>query len=213
MILLKTLKVESCQLFTYKDFYSLIQTEQDIWDCNFPQYFKHEAESLSKNNVLDQVEDGQKFLCCLRSESNNKGYNTIAQKQGDNLKFADNGTDFNVKDGAVVALTAWIPSYPPAGTMPQDGALYTSDGILKLQDQELISCINGELATIKLSDISDWLSNTKADKSPQYKHVRVQKSRGRPKRVAQGTIIFNSVTDKLEVYTKDGWKGLKYEDS
>jgi len=91
-------------------------------------------------------------------------------------------------------------------------SVLTSDGVITLEDNQMIGVKDGLIEELDVNEILDMLSNAKTEKSPSYKQVKLQSSRKRPARPTKGTIIYNEVADEFEVYGKNGWRRLRTEE-
>lgn len=79
--------------------------------------------------------------------------------------------------------------------LTEEGILFSSDGhITKLRPQDLVKFISKSSATISTGPIS------------------IKPLKTRPSRTKKGTIIFNEIKSKLEVYDGTEWKTLKWEE-
>ena len=93
-----------------------------------------------------------------------------------------------------------------------DRAILTSDGLITLDDNQMIGVKDGCIEELDTEEVLDMLSRAKTEKSPSYQQVRLQSVTKRPKRPSRGTIIYNELSDQYEVYCKNGWKKIKVED-
>ena len=214
---LKTLKSNTGKLYRYVQYGKLENCDDiDIDDCKFSVEFKLEYQDyLNNSDLASQVGDGEDFLAYLIPESGPpRRIGVQCRRDGDNLRvnFPPN-TEKDIPNNSIVILRAWMPPQPPEYYWSGDGLVWTSDGVLSLEDGDLITCKDGEVSKITLQDLLLSISKLKTKKSPSYSELKVVKSKGRPTRPSQGTIIYNDLSGRLEIYTKDGWKGLKYEDS
>ena len=211
MMKIKTLKSNTCQLYKAVDKKHLEVCTDEVSQCNFEPYVIEQYKLSSPITIQDQVSVNQEFLCLIKIEKENKFIPFQALRlEGNKIKLR--GDVGNYPESRFL-LYAWIPTSPPDFTFTGDGLIYTSDGVMQLQEGDFITCIDGEVAKMSTSQVLKHLSTEKTEKSPSYQQLKVAPATKRPQRPSRGTIIFNNNTSRLEIYTKDGWKGIKYEDT
>ena len=107
-------------------------------------------------------------------------------------------------------ITTYFPSQN-FFTSDFNRSILTSDGVITLEDDQLIGVRDGNIEELDVSEVLTMLSKGKIEKSPLYRQVRIQSSRTRPSRPVKGTIIYNEVSDEFEVYGKNGWRKINTE--
>ena len=165
--------------------------------------------------ITSQVEDGQKFYCKLVPEGKSGVISTCYIEDG--VLFGYERDKFTpLPEDTSVLLVPNIPTSPHGSDFYGDGMIFTSDGILQLEEGDFVACVKGEITRVNRVEVLEMLSKGReVPQSPSYKRVRISPVNSRPKkpRPTVGTVIFNQNTGNLEVFTKEGWRGLKYADS
>lgn len=194
-----------------------IGCDKDLHCCDHdPAYaWMCDTRSDSFSCVTSQVDEGQKFYCNLIPEGKKSIISTCYLEKGA-LKGYDRDKFSTLPEDTSVLLVPNIPTSPNVSDFYGDGMIFTSDGVLQLEEGDFITCVKGEITKVNRNEVLEMLSKGKeVSQSPSYKKVRVSPVTTRPKKPkpSVGTVIFNKNTGNLEVFTKDGWKGLKYADS
>ena len=88
--------------------------------------------------------------------------------------------------------------------------LFYNGGYVKLTDEGILCSLDGHLIKFSPQDLVKFISRSSANISTGPISIKPLKTR--PSRVKKGTVIFNEIKSKLEVYDGTEWKTLKWED-
>lgn len=184
-------------------------------DCNMADDY-HLFLTHNGKCVRSVVQDNESFFFTLTKFD--KGYGSVAQYYG---YFQDNeliieeyidGVDLSHEDGHVFLVSGFVPYKVYPRNKEFDSFILTADHMLTLGPDEFIGFKDGEIQNLSASEVLTSLSRANTTKSPTYKELRLEKSKTRPKRAKDGTIIYNTASKKLEFFSQGIWKPLKLED-
>ena len=91
-------------------------------------------------------------------------------------------------------------------------SVLTSDALICLEEDSYIGYKDGHVDELSASELLEQLSRHDAERSPHYERVELSPLTRRPKRPRQGTLIFNKVSKKLELFNGTSWQTVKTED-
>ena len=191
-------------------------------DCCFDrEIHRYVHANLSKETCISQaIPPNERFFFNITLYFNKKRQETCScigfvTHEGEvhvlNIESIIDGTEIYPEDHHKFLIT---PYHPSKNFFDGDfeRSILTSDGVITLEDNQLIGVRDGKIEELDVLEVLDILSKGKTEKSPSYKQVRLQSVRKRPARPARGTIIYNEIADEFEIYGKNGWRTIKTEE-
>jgi hypothetical protein len=191
-------------------------------ECCFDREVTEHLRQHSKSDrcITQSVPIGEQFFFSIVLYHNQKHQETCdcigtLEKDGDiftlNILKIIGGDKLFPEDHHRFLITSYFPSKNFfSGEFYR--SVLTSDGVITLEDNQMIGVKDGLIEELDVNEILDMLSKAKTGRSPSYRQVKFQPLRKRPARPSKGTIIYNEVADEFEVYGKNGWRKLKTED-
>ena len=91
-----------------------------------------------------------------------------------------------------------------------ENTLFYNGGYVQLTEEGVLCSINGHITKLRPQDLVKFISKSSANISTGP--ITIKPLKNRPSKAKKGTIVFNEITSKLEVYDGTEWKIVKWED-
>ena len=100
-----------------------------------------------------------------------------------------------------------ITSYFPSDLKFLDGdaCILTTDGLVQLEEGFLVGMKDGVIQEMSPKDVLESQGSVKTPKSPSYGSLVLTPRSKYPKRPRKGEIVYNEVSQTLDVYTGTTW--------
>ncbi len=204
---------------TRKDDYSTIG-DCCAEDCEIDVCMAQSIETANLPCLTKEVAEGEPFffgvthysIGLVSNTSNYYGqFETLDGILTLKITHKISGARYQYRDGDKVFIFSHQPT--DLSLLPDHRcSILTSDALICLEEDSYIGYKDGHVDELSASELLEQLSRHDAERSPHYERVELSPLTRRPKRPRQGTLIFNKVSKKLELFNGKSWQTMKTED-
>jgi hypothetical protein len=186
-------------------------------DCCLEKDLERQLEHSKTQCLSKQVPEKQQFFFGVSLYQNGVAQKTSYQTgQFENCVLKPSthvgGDRLRLNDGDHVLVFSYKPT--DLSFLPEHScSILTSDAVLILEKDQYIGFKDGHIDVLSAKDLLEQLKDYAASSSPSYQKINIEPVKSRPKRPRQGTIIYNKIINKLELYDGKSWRTIKLEDS